>query len=244
MNQPERKTRQDAGGRIGAVDDPIGDRDKLRALAAELAIAEERERRRIAGGLHDQVGQLLGIAKVKLGEALDAASAAEAEEPLSKARSLVDQAIREIRTLTFELSSPVLQELGLEAALEGLAERMATRHGIPCRFERGRRRPALSEETAVLLLSIVRELLWNVAKHSRAREAKLAIGAEGARLRIVVEDDGVGFDATLAGDPVSDGGGLGLFGARERLAYLGGTLAVDSTPGRGSRVVLTVPNAP
>lgn len=221
--------------------EPIGDRDKLRALAAELTISEERERRRIASGLHDQVGQMLGIAKIKLGEALAAEPGQKVAHLVSEGRGLVDQAIHEIRALTFELSSPVLHELGLEAALMSLAERMEARHGISCRFERSPHPSAVSEELAVLLHSIVRELLWNVVKHARASEVELAIGGERDRLRITVQDDGVGFAATHAFENPSPTGGLGLFNARERVAYLGGSLAIDSTPGRGTRIVLTAP---
>lgn len=233
-----------AGQRKESERDSIGDRDRFRTLAAELTIAEERERRRIANGLHDQVGQLLGIAKIKLGEALAAGPGEEVAAPASEARRLVDRAIQEIRALTFELSSPVLHELGLEAALADLAERMEARHGIPCRFEQPTRPAALPEALAVLLHSIVRELLWNAVKHARARRVVLAIGSDGDHLRIVVQDDGAGFDATQAFDGSSGKSGFGLFSARERLHYLGGALEIDSAPGRGTRIVLTVPKSP
>lgn len=233
-----------AGQRTESERDPICDRDRYRILAAELTIAEERERRRIASGLHDQVGQLLGIAKIKLGEALAARPSEEVAGPASEARRLVDRAIHEIRDLTFELSSPVLHELGLEAALAELAERMETRHGIPCRFEQPTRLTALPEALAVLLHSIVRELLWNAVKHAHARRVMLAIGSDGDHLRIVVQDDGAGFDPTQAFNRSSEKSGLGLFSARERLHYLDGTLEIDSAPERGTRIVLTVPNRP
>lgn len=241
MSQPEREVAETLGAGPRPAAGRIRNRDKLRALAAELAIAEERERRRIASGLHDQVGQLLGIAKVRLGEALAAGPVEEVAKPVSDARGLLDRAIREIRGLTFELSSPVLHELGFEAALEALAERMEDRHGMACRFERNGAPAALAEEMAVLVCSIVRELLWNVVKHARARRTRLVLSHEGPRLRIVIEDDGVGFDPTRVFDRLSDTDGLGLFGARERLEYLAGSLEVDSAPGRGTRVVLTLP---
>lgn len=217
------------------------DRARLRALVAELAITEQRERRRIASGLHDQVGQLLGVAKIKLGEALAAAPGEEVAGPLAEGRELVDQAIREIRALTFELSSPVLQELGLEAALASLAERMEERHGIPCSFEREPLPSALTDELAVLLHALVRELLWNIVKHAYASHARLAIGPAGDCLRIVVEDDGIGFDAGRLFERSSPRNSLGLFTARDRVIYLGGDLEVDSAPGRGTRIVMTVP---
>lgn len=219
-------------------------RDRLRALNAELALAEERERRRIAVGLHDRVSQLLGIAKIKLGEALAADPADEIAKPLSEGRRFVDRAIREVRALTFELSSPVLHELGLEPALADLAERAERRHGVPCRFKRSAPSAAVPAELGPLLYSIVRELLWNAVKHARPRHLKLALGSRRDRLRIVVEDDGVGFepDEDLAGP--GERSGLGLLGARERLEQVGGSLAIDSTPGRGTRIVLTVPLGP
>lgn len=219
----------------------IGDRDKLRALTAELAISEERERRRIASGLHDQVGQMLGIAKVKLGEALATGPEEDLAGLVLESRQLIERSIREIRTLTFELSSPVLQELGLGPALASLAERMEERHGIRCRVEKVQGPLKLCEEVAVLLHSIVRELLWNVVKHAHASHVEIAIGQDEDRVWVAVEDDGVGFDATHVSDRPSKNGGLGLFGARQRLEYLRGTLEVDSEPSRSTRIVLAVP---
>lgn len=245
MSQPEERSVSEADGTHRALEgEPIGDRDRLRALAAELAIAEERERRRIASGLHDQVGQMLGIAKIKLGEALAAGPVEKVAGPLAESRRLVDRAIREIRSLSFELSSPVLQELGLEAALASLAESMESRHGIPCVFEAERPSPEISEERAVLVVSAVRELLWNIVKHARARRARITMGPARERLRIAVHDDGIGFDASSALESPYREGGLGLFAVSQRMVYLGGTLEIRSTPDRGTRIVLTVPGHP
>jgi signal transduction histidine kinase len=217
------------------------DRRRLRALATDVAIAEERERRRIAGGLHDQVAQLLGVAKIKLGEVLVAAPDETVVERVSESRDLLDRAIAEIRALSFELSSPVLRELGIEAALDVLLERTERRHGIPCRFEHEAPPAALPEEVALLVYSIVRELLWNAVRYAGAQLLTLTIDRHGDWLRIVVADDGVGFDPESAFEGLSEKGGLGLYAARERLEYLGGMLEIDSAPREGARITLLVP---
>lgn len=235
------RDRKAFGRRAESAPEPSEERDQPLALAAELELAEERERKRIASGLHDQVGQLLGVAKIKLGEALAAKPAPEVAGPVSESRRLLDQAIREIRALTFEMSSPALLELGLEAALADLAERLEERHHIPCRFKRSLRPVTLPEELAALLHSIVRELLWNVVKHASARRAAVAIGRHRDGVRIEVRDDGVGFDPARVFDRPDPTGGLGLLGARTRLEVLGGAIDIDSATGRGTKIVLTVP---
>ena len=214
---------------------------RLRSLASQLSLTEERERRRIAMALHDRVGQTLAISKMKLGALRQLASSTELAEPLDEIHEFIEEIIRDTRSLTFELSSPILYQLGLEAALEWLAEQTQNRHGILSYFEDDGQPKPLDDDVRVLLFQAVRELLVNVAKHAQARSVKVAMRRDGSDVRIIVEDDGVGFDAFSIGPHWSEIKGLGLFSIRERLDHIGGQLRIVSTPGHGTQVTLVAP---
>ena len=213
---------------------------QLRSLASELSLTEERERRRIATDLHDHIGQTLALAQIKLGVLQKLASATDLVGPVDEIRELIEQTIQYIRSLTFELSPPILYELGLEAALEWLAERTQEKHGILIDFEDDRQPKPMSEESRISLFKSVRELLTNIVKHAQTHKAKISIQREGNNIQILVEDDGVGFsppEDKLLGKI----GGYGLFSIRERLKHLGGLIEIESKPGQGTRVTLVAP---
>jgi PAS domain S-box-containing protein len=215
--------------------------ERLKSLAAAVVLAEERERRRIGAGLHDDVGQTLAIVKIKLGELYQSAAGSGSARELGEIRDLLDQAIRSTRTLNFELSPPVLYELGLAAALQELGERMERRGDLRFQFSADRWRDP-SAELAIVLYRSVRELLFNVVKHAQASHVRMAIGASSEEVRIVIEDDGVGFAG--AGQVFDASGGFGLFTVREQLIHIGGRLEIDSSPGEGTRVRLFAPSMP
>lgn len=219
----------------------LDDQERLKSLAAAVVLAEERERRRIGAGLHDDVGQTLAIVKIKLGELRQSAAGSASAQEIEEIRDLLDRAIRSTRTLNFELSSPVLYELGLAAALQELGERMERDSGIRFHFRADRWREP-GAELAIVLYRSVRELLFNVVKHARASQVRMAIDAAGDEVRIVVEDDGVGFAA--ASQVFDASGGFGLFTVREQLIHAGGRLEIDSSPGEGTRVRLFAPSMP
>lgn len=213
---------------------------RLRSLASELAVAQERERRRIAIELHDRIGQTLVFAKMKLGE-LQACIPAGAEDKLSGMQGLLDGMIGEIRSLTFELSPPVLYELGLEAALEWLAERIEQQYGLKVELHDDGQPKPLGKDTRALLFRAVQELLVNVARHAHAGEARVSIWRESDFIRIEVQDNGKGF---LSDEVLSCAGErdlFGLFSIQERAAELGGELKIKSSPGEGTQAVLTIP---
>ena len=172
--------------------------EQLRLLASELSVTEERERRRLATDLHDSIGQTLAMSKVKLDALRSQAISAVLAKDLDDICTLLDRALEDTRSLTFELSPPVLYELGIEAALESLVERMQQVHGIKMKLSvRGRPRP-LSEDTAVFCFRAVQELLVNAVKHARARKVRVSIGRDRDWISIMVADDGTGFDASEA----------------------------------------------
>ncbi len=214
---------------------------QLRDLASQLSIAEERERRVIASELHDQVGQTLAAAKIKLGTLQQADCPHAVVRGLSEVRSLIEATIESTRALTFDLVSPVLHELGLDAAIESLIEDFRVRHNLSFHLENDGQDKPLSEGARVVLFKAVRELLFNIVKYARARTVHVSVKRVDTSVCICVEDDGLGFDTPEEGFQVSPRGGFGLFNIHERLDYLGGRLDVDSQQGRGTRITLTAP---
>lgn len=214
---------------------------ELRSLASELTLAEERERRRIAIGIHDSISQKLAVCKMKLGALGRSAYLAGIDKPLAEIRALIEQLIQESRSLTFELSSPLLYAFGLKSALEQLTQQMETEFGYPFCFEHDGQPKPLDQDVRVLLFQVVRELLVNVTKHARARNAKVVMRRDGDNLIIMVEDDGIGFDVSHIGSEGRITRGFGLFGIRERLHYIHGNIEIRSKPGQGTRVTITAP---
>lgn len=218
----------------------------LRSLASQLTLAEERERRRLAVHLHDQIGQNLALSHIKLEElraALEEAGAAALAGETDYLARLLKKTIQETQSLTFKISPPILYELGLEAALESLTDQISHQHGLIAYFESDRHPKPMDENLKVLLFQAVQELLVNVVKHARARSLKVSMWRENGFLRLGVEDDGIGFDPQAPVPGQGKRGGFGLFSIKERLRPLGGNLEVKSEPGEGTEVILSVPLA-
>jgi signal transduction histidine kinase len=215
--------------------------EELRSLTSELSLAEERLRRRIATDIHDHIGQNLAISKIKLESLAESMSSPELAEALEEIHNLVAQAIESTRSLTFELSPPVLYELGFEAAMEWLVRQMRKRHGLSTEFKGDGRAKLLDNDVRVLLFQAVRELLVNVAKHAKARNVAVSTRRVGNEIRVNVEDDGVGFDISRVTSQEYKAGGFGLFSIRERLGLIGGHLDIESKPRHGTKVTLVAP---
>ncbi|HYG74923.1 MAG TPA: response regulator [Planctomycetota bacterium] len=212
---------------------------KLHALAAELSVAEEEERRRFASELHDGVGQNLAWCKIRLCEMR--ANHPECTAELDEISTVIDRVITETRSLTFEISPPMLYEMGLEPALEWLTEHFQERYRLPCTFEYAGSPSELPIPLAVTLFQSARELLFNVVKHAKAKEANLKVSKAHGILTIEVSDDGVGFDLAATTGRIEKLSGFGIFSIRQRLRYLGGDLQIDSDKRRGTRVTMTIP---
>lgn len=211
--------------------------EKLRSLAAELTQSEERERRRIAQALHDRIGQVLALANIKIGALLDASADPKLTRDLAAVRALVAESIAETRSLTYDLSPPILYELGFEAALDWLAEWIEEQYGVVVEID-GHGVP-LSLQWRTTLFSAVRELLVNVAKHSGSKSARVRLRKKGGMIGVSVADTGVGMDP--AGRGKAEPEGFGLFSIRERLGSMGGEVSVTSRRGKGTTVTLSVP---
>ncbi|MCK5010763.1 MAG: ATP-binding protein, partial [Deltaproteobacteria bacterium] len=215
--------------------------NRLKSLASQLTLAEEKDRRRFATYLHDQVGQALFISKLKLGTIKEQASSTDITESLEEIINIIEQTIKETRTLTFELSPPILYQLGLEAALEWLIEQMQEQYGMTICFEDDKRSKPLDESVLILLFRAVRELLINITKHAKAQNVKVTARRDGENIKIFVEDDGVGFTVSKNGSSNHKNDGFGLFSIEERLDSLGGYLEIESEVGRGACVSIIAP---
>jgi PAS domain S-box-containing protein len=223
----------------------LGYQQRLRHVSSELLQTEERERRRIATEIHDRIGQALAVSKIQLGALQAEADSEDIKKKIEDVRGLLSQTIRDTRTLTFELSPPVLYELGLQAALEWLAEIVRKQSGLAVDVAGDGSDRKLDPDRRVLLFRTCRELLLNVVKHAGARRVRVSVHGDGAAILVSISDDGTGFDPDLlqAGyDPFERG--FGLFSIREQLRHHGGTFNVDSAPDRGSEVTIVMPLAP
>jgi len=214
---------------------------QLRSLASKLSLTEEKDRRRIATDLHDHIGQNLAVSKIKLGQLQNAVGNPQWSQALGEVRELIERAIQYSRSLTSELSPPVLYELGFEAAVQWLLEKARKDHGLTTSFcDDGKPKP-LSDEIRVVLFQAVRELLTNVAKHAQAREVNTLVFRESNAIRVEVNDDGVGFDEGEMSSNLHKKHAFGLFHIRERLDHLGGHFVVTSKPGYGTHIRLAAP---
>ena len=216
---------------------------ELHALALELLTSEARERRVIAEDLHDGLGQSLAVAKLKLTSLVIPGEGESRDDFLRQLRELedtIDRSNATVRSLSTQLSPPVLYQFGLGAALEWLSEEMLRTYGLSVDLSLGTL-PPLDETTGGALFRIVRELLINVWKHAEVSRADVTVSTDAAsgRIAIGVTDAGVGFDVERLLKPSAENS-FGLFSIKERVAFLGGTMRIDSKPDRGTAVLVAL----
>jgi len=210
---------------------------QLQALAVELIEAEERERRRIAGLLHDDLQQLLAASRLQL---MAAFQDQPSESPLAKVDWLLKESIKKSRHLSHELSPAALDHSGLVPALKWLAQQMSEQFGLQVQLEEDASRQFEIGALKAFMFRAVQELLFNVVKHAGVNSARIFLTGSDDSLIITVSDQGRGFDPGDL-DSATAKAGLGLLSLRERADYIGGGLVIESAPGRGSRFTLSVP---
>ncbi|MGE5531140.1 MAG: MASE3 domain-containing protein [Bacteroidota bacterium] len=215
----------------------------LRSLASELSLAEERERRRIATEIHDNLSQTLAIASMRAAMLEQICATEEAAPQIAELRSLLSSAVADTRSVTFELSPPILYQVGLEAAIRWLGEQTQERHGIQFQMIDDQKPRTLTDDVRTVLFQSIREIFANMIKHAQAHKVTVHLETLNDRLVARIEDDGIGFDPAKASWKSGQKAGFGLFNIRERLAYLGGSLEIDSAPGRGTHTTLIAPLA-
>jgi len=212
---------------------------ELRRLAVHLTQIEQGEKARLAAELHDSPMQKLALAQLQI-DVVDGHAEPEYEDHLQAGRALLREAIQELRTLQFAINPPVLEQQGLGAALEWLAESTAVRSGIRMTCAVDSDLPPLPREASVILFQCARELAYNLLKHSGAKTGSVHLRRQGDAIELTVADDGVGLDPAALGAPDASRGGFGLYSVRERLALLGGELRIE--PARpGTRVCVALP---
>ncbi len=231
---------RDVTERVIREEELIQNRKELRRLASELSLAEQRGREQIAAELHDSMGQLLSSANLRLNVLKESPLPKAAAETLETVCDIVEQSLQQTRSLTFELCCPMLSEQGLAAALEVLCENMSRVKSIDFTFQGDADSLPLPLDRQVVFYRFARELVINVMKHSGADQARVTLERSMDHLRIVVEDNGNGFDASTAGRGFSPTGGYGLFSIHEYLQHAGGQLQIESAPGAGTKVVLDI----
>ena len=214
-------------------------KERLSALANELNLTEQRERKRLATELHDHLQQILVLSKLKLAQGKRLAEPIPACAALiAETDEILGEALRYTRTLVTELSPPVLREHGLRAGLEWLADYMK-KHDMVITVEVPETEIPLPEEHAILLFQSVRELLINAWKYAKTGAAIVRLEKRDCELRIEVRDEGVG--CTAVGADANMSSKFGLFSIRERMKALGGDLDWRSESGRGTTATLIVP---
>jgi PAS domain S-box-containing protein len=214
---------------------------QLARLSSELTLSEQRERRRLAEILHDHLQQLLVAAKIN-SEILFAQVPAENKHAAENVLNLVRQSIQTSRSLTTELSPPVLKQGSLSAALKWLARWMRETHGLTVELQIESDIKPQGEDIIILLFQSIRELLFNVVKHAGVKRARIEMSrSRKDQLRITVTDQGSGFNPETLWEKAQGGTGFGLFSISERLTLLGGSLEVESSPRSGSSFSLVVP---
>lgn len=204
-----------------------------RESARRTLAAQEEERRRVARELHDELGQVLTGVLLLLDE-VDRAPAQRAAQALEEGREAARDAITEVRRIVSDLRPEALDDLGLASALAALATNFERRSGIRVERRLAGDLPRLSAEQDLVLYRVAQEALTNVARHAHARHAELSVEQVDEHVRVVVRDDGRGFRGTPPDD-------RGIGGIRERAMLVRGTVEVDSTPGQGTQVVLSIP---
>jgi PAS domain S-box-containing protein len=217
---------------------------RLRSLATELSLAEQRVRRQVATELHDYLGQLLVLARLKLTQTMRGVEEPGLANQLKEADNALESAISYSRSLVAELTPPILREFGFTMALTWLAQQMQRNH-LQVDLQLSAVSLDFPDDEAVLIFLSVRELLMNVVKHAHTDRATVSVSLspQGER-EIAVVDKGRGFD--LNSTAVEHKGKLdhfGLFSIRERMAALGGRLEVLSAPQHGTKAVLVLPMA-
>jgi PAS domain S-box-containing protein len=218
-----------------------GYKKKLSSMAVAMSLAEDVERRRIASELHDGIGQTLALTKIKL-DSLDCQSlSAGCKKTLGEICTHMELSIQQVRSLTSQISPPLLYEVGLGVAVEWLGERFHEEYGLAVAVNAELTPGSISEGIRGTLFAVIRELLLNVVKHAEAKQAVVNIGTIDDRIKIEVEDDGKGFDPAQIHGSEAKGGGFGLFNIRQKIAYLNGEFFVDSSIDGGTRITILAP---
>ncbi|NQV32814.1 MAG: PAS domain-containing protein [Phycisphaeraceae bacterium] len=215
--------------------------EQLRALASQLTLSEERERMRLATELHDGISQIAAITKMKVEERMSHESNGEFVSFLKEIQTMLDGLLNDTRSLTKNLGTGVQQDFKLDIAIEEwLHEEIEVKYHIKTDVQGHCNGWALDNNTRILLFRAVRELSVNVVKHAQAQRICVKFGMEDSHYCIQVADDGIGIQAQERKLAPNLNDGFGLFSIQERLAFLGGSMTIQSEPGQGTKITLQI----
>ena len=215
---------------------------RLKDLASELILTEEKHRREIAKDLHDHVGQLLASSRFQLAALKKSINDDELKQKLDKVSEILLLAIQDTRNIISDLSLPQLNELGLHAAIDDwVDDHLHIKHGLEVEFQSTRKKYQLDEKVRILVFRSVKELLTNIIKHANAKKVSVEMIEQENFLQITISDDGQGFDYSTEQVRAAKKGGLGLFSIQERMQDIGGSLEIISVKGKGATVILSIP---
>jgi len=215
---------------------------RLKTLASQLTIAEEKERHRIAIDLHDHIGQSLVFLRLQLANLRKKVAEENAQQLIDELSQSTLNLIRDTKDLVFNLSSPLLHEIGLSSAIsQFLVDQIGKKNGIETEFRDHCSAKLQNKELSTILFRNVRELLFNTVKHAQATKIIVTSESNEKLVRIIIEDDGTGFNTDRTLKLEMSEPKFGLFSIQERMDDVGGSLKIESEPGKGCKAVLTVP---
>ena len=213
----------------------------LKRLSSDLILSEEAQRRNLAIVLHDHLGQSLAMAKMKIAGVLNSTQDPDLLEKLKAIEKDISAAVKQTRSITYELSPPVLHELGLIVALEWRLDKFTEETGIKTSYEHNVDNIELRHEQVVILFRSVEEVLKNIIKHAEATIVLITAQATKYSFMVKIQDNGKGFDTSILNPQARKTGSFGLFSIKERIEYLGGVLDIQSGNGSGTEATFTVP---
>jgi PAS domain S-box-containing protein len=224
----------DVTERVALEDAIAAERDRFQALAGRMREVQEQERLHLSREIHDALGQELTGLKFKLQQVAGAADAAVASD-LTAATGSIDKLIAKLRDIAAHLRPPVLDHLDLPDAIEWLSEDFGERAGIICKTQIQQNLPLVTQEIKLAAFRVCQEALTNVQRHAKASNISISLARKDWEILMTIEDDGIGFAGA------NSTGSLGLLGMRERAESMRGALVVESSPGEGTRIALSIP---
>lgn len=215
--------------------------DMLKNLSSDLILAEEAQRRHLAIALHDHLGQILAMARIKMSGLLNSDLDEGVRTKLKAIETDITNAVKQTRSLTYELSPPVLHELGLLEALEWRLEKIRLETDIETSYVHNLENIKLRNEQEVMLFRSVDEILKNIIKHASASKVTITAQATRYSFSLSVADNGKGFDTSILTPEHRRLDSFGLFSIKERIEYLGGVMDIQSELGKGTTAILNIP---
>jgi PAS domain S-box-containing protein len=214
---------------------------KLKQLSIELSKSEESQRRHLASQLHESVSQDLFATQLKLSRLEQAIGDPEHSRQLEDVKKQIVKSIKDIRGITYDLSPPVLYDLGLKEAVESLAKSIESKYRFPVKARFNGTLENINDEIKIITYRVIKEIVQNSIKHARASFVDIIIDNKNNVLLVDIKDNGVGFDVDVMTGSQKTSHGFGLFDVREKINHLGGQVTIYSKPGSGTRINLSIP---